>query len=203
MVMRRSGQRRVASYLTAGAHLLGNVTQDAGQILLRDGTAGAPPLAFALDTDTGMFRNAADDVRLAAAGSYQVAVQGFGITVSGSSVLSDLADLDREFRLSGDVTPAALTANTDNYAGVTGFSVGRISSTGVFNLTGMTGGADGEIRFLINVGANQINLMHDVTSTAANRFFSTTGAALALTANKWALCYYDDTISRWRVTLLP
>jgi hypothetical protein len=55
-----------------------------------------------------------------------------------------------------------------------------------------------------NVGANDIVLQNEnASSTAANRFTNSTGADITLGANKCALCMYDATSSRWRVTLLP
>lgn len=54
MALRLTGQRRTAETLVAGAVAVNGLTLQAGQLLLPDGTAGVPALAFASDTDTGM-----------------------------------------------------------------------------------------------------------------------------------------------------
>ncbi len=100
-------------------------------------------------------------------------------------------------------TPAALSANTNDWSPGPGW-FNRISASSAVNLTGMVAGQDGEVRFLWNVGANTITLVHQsASSSAANRWLSTTGADLALAANKIALATYDTTSACWRVTLLP
>lgn len=78
MVMRTSGQRRVAGNLEAGAHLLGNVIQDVGgQIFFADGTNAAPPGVFTLDTNTSAipYRNAADRVEHVAGGNDTLSIR--------------------------------------------------------------------------------------------------------------------------------
>ena len=103
----------------------------------------------------------------------------------------------------GTVSPASLSANTNNYApGAGGFQ--RWTSSAAINVTGMAAGLAGEVRRIINVGTNTITLTNqDSNSTAANRWLTTTGASLALAANKIALAVYDATTAAWRVSLLP
>jgi hypothetical protein len=59
---------------------------------------------------------------------------------------------------------------------------------------------------IVNVGAQNIVLKHNVTSTAANRFQNTTGADYTLTPGQQALAIYDSTVSgnfpAWRVSKL-
>jgi|694.fasta_scaffold30291_8 hypothetical protein len=100
-------------------------------------------------------------------------------------------------------SPAQITANQDNYSpGVGMFQ--RWSSDASRNVTGMVAGQAGEMRYIWNVGANDIVLQNEnASSTAANRFTNSTGADITVGANKCALCMYDATSSRWRVTLLP
>lgn len=99
----------------------------------------------------------------------------------------------------GDISPTALSANTDNWA-PTGFSTAstiRISSNAAWNLTGIAAGTDGRTILLHNVGAFTITLKDDVTSTAANRF--QLSADYALAADQSVMLEYDSTSSRWRV----
>lgn len=97
------------------------------------------------------------------------------------------------------LTPAQLTANTDNYAPTGGSSAHtlRIDSNGVIDLTGLSlSQVDGRELNLVNVGANNIVLKNDVTSTAANRFLF--GADFTLLPEGMVRLNYDGTSSRWR-----
>lgn len=100
-------------------------------------------------------------------------------------------------------SPAQLTANTDNLdigqAGVI-----RLSSDASRNLTGIVAPAGPRGKFLLiyNVGSQNIVLINDATSTAANRFLNTSGANITLTPNQGAYCWYDITTARWRASQL-
>ncbi len=101
-----------------------------------------------------------------------------------------------------DISPSALSANTDNYA-PTNIEIAatlRISASSAVDLTGIAGGitmVDGRELTVINVGTtNTITLKNDVTSTAANRFLL--NADFALAANMATVLKYDGTSSRWR-----
>jgi hypothetical protein len=47
---------------------------------------------------------------------------------------------------------------------------------------------------------DSLTILHDSTSTAANRFFCVNSASLVLPPNSSVWCCYDSTISRWRPT---
>ncbi len=101
------------------------------------------------------------------------------------------------------LSPTALSGNTDNYNPGTTRHL-RISASTPVNLTGIVAGQDGQELFIWNVGAtNTITITHQTVSTAANQFFTTTAANLALAAGKCAIAMYDGTTARWRVSLLP
>jgi hypothetical protein len=104
--------------------------------------------------------------------------------------------------LQGDISPAQLTANTDDWAptGLAGASIIRFSTDASRNITGLTGGEDGRVIVLINVGSNNAVLMHDVTSTAANRFFCPNNVDFTLGPKDVVVIEYDATDSRWRVS---
>lgn len=97
------------------------------------------------------------------------------------------------------ISPAQITADTDDYAPTGGDSatVFRLSTDASRNLTGITGGSDGRILVIENVGANDLVLKNDVTSTAANRFLM--DGDLTLGGDSAALFRYDGTDSRWRL----
>jgi hypothetical protein len=102
----------------------------------------------------------------------------------------------------GDISPAQLTANTDDWAptGLATAAIVRVSTDASRNLTGITGGADGRLIVLMNVGSFDLVLRHDVTSTAGNRFYCPDNTDFTLKRNMTAILNYDSTSSRWRVT---
>jgi hypothetical protein len=106
-----------------------------------------------------------------------------------------------ELVLGADITPTALAGNTDNWAptSLAGAAVIRVSASAAINLTGLTGGADGRIVFLENVNSFAITLKHDVTSTAANRFYCPGQIDDTLLPGSTKQLIYDGTASRWRV----
>ena len=98
-------------------------------------------------------------------------------------------------------TPAQITSDQNNYAPGAGFFQ-RWSSDASRNVTGLSAGGNGEMKEIWNVGSNNIVLQNEnASSTAANRFLTSTGADLTLSANKCAIARYDATSSRWRVYL--
>lgn len=101
----------------------------------------------------------------------------------------------------GIITPTALAANTDDWTptGYSDASTIRMSASAPVNLTGLGGGENGKEIKLMNVGANTITLVHDLTSSAANRFYCPNNTSVAVRQNGWVLVIYDSTSSRWRV----
>lgn len=104
------------------------------------------------------------------------------------------------FSLTNDITPTILSANQDNYAptGGTTAAVWRISGDALNrSLTGITGGADGRILKLENIGTQPILLLHDQTSTAANRFSLPSSTTFTLLPGATITLIYDATLARW------
>ena len=125
----------------------------------------------------------------AAAGVIRVATASAN-AISGAGTFSVVA-----------VTPAQITSDQNNYAPTVGWFQ-RWSSDASRNITGLVAGQNGQVVEIWNVGSNNIVLQNEnASSTAANRFTTSTGADLTLTANKCALGRYDATTSRWRVRL--
>lgn len=98
---------------------------------------------------------------------------------------------------SGTASPAQFTANQDNLA-IGDVTVLRVSTDASRNLTGIAGGVAGRFLILINVGTQPLVLVHDATSTAANRFFLASSTNTTVQANGAAILWYDGTSSRWR-----
>ncbi len=113
-------------------------------------------------------------------------------------------DADAEFALSGTVTPAQITADQDDYApaGLAAASTLRLSSDAARSLSGLSGGFDGRVIVVHNVGTSPLVLAHEgAGSAAANRFLL--GADAALGADRTAVLRYDGASARWRMVAGP
>lgn len=98
-------------------------------------------------------------------------------------------------------TQAQFTANQDNLTPAGPSRMQRWSSDASRDVTGMLipgGNNNGQDHVIINVGAQNIVLKNDVTSTATNRFLNSTGADITLAPNEMAFTIYDSTTQRWR-----
>jgi Pectate lyase superfamily protein len=99
------------------------------------------------------------------------------------------------------ISPAQLVANTNDWnpTDLAKASFIRLSTDASRDITGIVGGSSLRELTLLNVGAFNAVLKHDVTSTAANRFLCPGSADFTLTPNARAILLYDSTSSRWRV----
>lgn len=92
---------------------------------------------------------------------------------------------------------AQVTADQNNYAPGTARYY-RGSSDATRHITGMVAGQDGEERWWLNTGSNSVVWDHEsVSSTAANRFTSETGANVTVPPRARVSLVYDGTTSRW------
>lgn len=197
----------------------------AGQLLAGAGSASAPAYSFSAATNTGL-ANLSSGASLVAGGSESLRATSSrvfiisGTLVTNTIILNTSTDdlfLRRSaaanLSLTGTTsttpatintpanTPAQITANQNNYAPGTGWFQ-RWSSDASRNITGLTAGVDGQIIEIWNVGSQNIVLQNEnASSTAANRFTTSTGADLTLAASKCAKARYDATSARWRVYL--
>lgn len=100
------------------------------------------------------------------------------------------------------ISPAALSAGNNNNWAPTGFATTTIirvtCAGGGSTLTGIAGGVAGRIIVLTNlVGADPLTISEeDAASTAANRFWSPSGASASYNLTSRAFIY-DGTASRW------
>ncbi len=127
------------------------------------------------------------------------ASKGLSFDGSDNALLSDGLSVGGTAALTGDISPASIGANQNNYAptGLAGASVLRLTASGAYNITGLGGGTDGRIITLVNIGANAITLMDEnASSTAANRF--ALAGNITLAQDQSAVLLYDATASRWR-----
>jgi hypothetical protein len=199
-----------------------------GQVLLPVGSLSAPSLSATGNTNSGFyFLSGAPTI--AQSGIDSVYFGGNDIRINGQATIgfgagtgnSMQGSTDSRFgrsaaatiRVQGSstttaatfstpaLTPAQITADQNNYAPGTGWFQ-RWSSDASRNVTGLVSGQDGQLAEIWNVGSNNIVLQNEnASSTAANRFTTSTGADLTLTAGKCAIARYDTTSTRWRVYL--
>ena len=82
---------------------------DTGHILCIDGTAAAPSISFASDTDTGFYRVGADAIGIAGGGSAigSLAANGTGLRVNGSS--SSFIDITGQININAGGTNQSIT----------------------------------------------------------------------------------------------
>jgi hypothetical protein len=123
-----------------------------------------------------------------------------GGTTPAASAVTALA-VSQTVTETGIISPAQITVNTDDYAptGLATATILRVSTDASRDLTGITAGASGRRLLLVNVGAFDLVLVHDATSTAANRFLCPGSANFTLNANDSVSLWYDITSTRWRV----
>lgn len=94
-------------------------------------------------------------------------------------------------------TKSQITSNQNDYAigAQTSF---RVSTDASRNITGFTGGVDGKIIIIRNIGSfNLVITNEDSGSTAANRITASTGGNLTIAPNGSIVLQYDSTSARW------
>lgn len=150
------------------------------------GLTGGGTAVLAVGAGTGITVNANDVAVNTGANFSWTGTHTFGAAVMGAGVFS-----------------TTLAATTSNLA-IGSVNCVRITLTGSQSLTGMVPTADGQWVFIENVDdTDSLALVHDATSTAANRFYIprvNTGFSETLIgprSGKWVR--YDGTLQRWIV----
>jgi len=138
-----------------------------------------------------------------AAGSESTDVAIF--IVPDGSINGNEVDISSVDGIVAGVTYSQITSNQNNYSLVDGNeTVARLTTDASRDITGFTvdgaTASDGFWAYLLNVGANNIVLKHQSTSSdAANRIISSTGADIILSTDQMAEMWYDVTTGRWRL----
>jgi hypothetical protein len=128
-----------------------------------------------------------------AIGQTPIAALTLGATSAGARVTAG-----GEMLYSGISSPAQIVANQNDYA-TAGFTRLRLSTDAPRTITGMAGGTDGRILYIVNVGANNLTFANeDVGSVAANRIITGHVAPLTVGADEAITFMYDGTTARWR-----
>src|SRR5712691_3977685 len=197
----------VNSSLTLGAggtalNFVFGATTLTAPLSLPSGTAAAPSLTFTGDTSTGLFRNAANDVRITTGGTTRLAITSSAITVTGSTTLVVENDLQISGRLvfaaaASKIVPGATSISLRNNADtadnllITDAGNATIRNNLVVSGTGphAIGGA--------TAAATQINIQGAFTATggAGNAFGLEFGSSIIVQANQdAALLDIDGTL---------
>jgi hypothetical protein len=100
------------------------------------------------------------------------------------------------------VISATISANTDDWnpTGLSTASAIRATLTADWSLSGIIAPADDRLLILDNIGGGNLTLVHDATSTAANRFLCPGDLDLTMPVDSWVWLQYDIASARWRVT---
>ena len=109
-------------------------------------------------------------------------------------------DFGAQVLWTGVISPSQITTNQNNYnpTGLSGVTELRVNSDASRNITGLSGGADGRLILVTNIGSFDIVLTsQDAGSSAANRFLFVNGDR-TLTPDESVLLRYDGTTARWR-----
>ena len=122
------------------------------------------------------------------------------ITVSSAAPSGGSSgDLYVQTSASGQVTPATLTDDANDYAPGAG-DIYRLSANAARNITGWEAWTDGTTKLLVNVGVNNITLKHQsASSSASNRFITPTAGDYIIAPGGSAAFYWDSTDSRVRL----
>lgn len=101
------------------------------------------------------------------------------------------------------VSPAQITLNQNNYAGMDDHRIGLLDTDAIRNITGIAQGFEGRMLTVVNVGSNDIIFTdEDGASSAANRLELTLSQNLTLGPAGSVSFYYDSSaasgVGRWR-----
>lgn len=201
-----AGSLSAGTTVTAGTGITattGNIVASSGAMTASGNVTGAQHVAvtdalgfvFSSDTDTGISRTSADNIFFVAGGGARAGATAAAFQLINNTLFQALGSYYDQ----GVITPTALAANTNDW-NPTGFSGAReirVSASVAVDLTGLVADSNGRAIWLTNVGANTITIKHDLTSTAANRFFCLGAADIALTQYKRVYLIYNTTLSRW------
>lgn len=182
---------------------------DTGIMGLAEGAASTSAAAAAVSAAAAFVSQSAAGASAAAAlvSENNAAATLAGAAASGANTdITSLAGiaLTQNVALSGDISPTQITANQNDYnpTGLSTASVLRLTTDASRDITGLTGGADGRLIVITNVGSFAMVLKDESgSSTAANRF--ALAADITLATDQSVVLQYDSTSSRWRAVALP
>lgn len=136
------------------------------QVKYADGSAGAPSLAFTSDTDTGLYRGGANDLRVAAGGAAVAVFDSTGVSAFTAIKAGDGSAASPGIRFINDVDTGLFLAGANEMRAVGGAQLGsRWLSTGSQHYAVDGSAADPAYQFasdadtgIYRAGANQIGI---------------------------------------------
>jgi len=171
-------------------------------IRLPDGSTTVPTLGDVSSGLAGISFGAAGLVMyFIVNGNYRARVGSTFFEVSQNNTFITTGSIRHE----GVISPTQIAANQTDYAPTNGGIVRqwRLSSDASRNIYSLSPSdrTDGTEKELINVGAQNIVLIHDdgATGTAAHRFKFPSAANVTVPADGCATVRYDGTTARWRL----
>lgn len=120
------------------------------------------------------------------------------LTVAGGNAPLDNPSFTGSMAWSGDISPAQITADQDDYnpTGASGAAVIRHDLDAERSINGFAGGADGRLMIDVNTSSKVLRLPAErASSSAANRL---AGGDVELDPGAAGLRIYDATSQRWR-----
>jgi hypothetical protein len=175
--------------------VISGTAADAGMQVTSVGGSGK---AYSLYTNTAGSLILQDD----ADGTPSIGITGDVVTLTATSGVTIVTNLSTgAISTSGLISPAQIVANTDNYnpTGLATATLLRLTTDVSRNLTGIVAQTAGRQFVLANLGAANLVLIHDATSTAANRFYCPGNANFTMTPTSYVHLLYDNTLTRWLV----
>ncbi|MFN0276764.1 MAG: hypothetical protein ACKVPJ_13540 [Chitinophagales bacterium] len=125
----------------------------------------------------------------------------FAFTQTWTGVVGAPLEIYQGVRYTGDVADS-IGASQNNYNIDDNYNVfiSRIKASSAVNITGLANGSDGrEVRFF-NRGTFAITFKYEsASSTAANRFVTSSGGDAILRPGATFILQYDATAARWRI----
>ncbi len=96
------------------------------------------------------------------------------------------------------ISPPQLTAGVDDYnpTNLERATMIRLSSNGAYNITGIWGGSNGRVLWLVNLSGSTLTLKNATTSQAKNQF--ALNADYSLLAGATVAIIYDGITKSWR-----
>lgn len=177
---------------TINAAKLNNII---GQAAILPGSIGDRSVATPISTDYVNFLQGSSGL------IKKTTVANLQGSLSTSPTFTGTTTISQETIISGILSPSQITADQNDYAPTnlgTSTTI-RLSTDATRNITGITGGADGRILIIHNVGSFNIVLKHaNSSSSAANRFTFQNAVDDVILPDGVRVLHYDNTTARWR-----
>jgi hypothetical protein len=154
-----------------------------GQILVQDGSASAPAIAFDKDTDTGLFRKATNQIGFGTSGTEKVAIEGPDLVMSKGGSIEQVGG-------TADASSGAIRlANNANISFRDGGDTADVLAMSVGSGDKLYLGSPNDAGVVMNRGGGQIESSNDGSASApAYTFVDDTDTGVhRVAADTWAV----------------